>query len=182
MLVQGLTESTLPWVLAEALAAVALVLLAASGLSKTFDPDPTRGAMSAAGLPSSRGIARGLGVAEMVAAVTGLAFGGAWLAIGAVLYLGFALFTFAAVQKRLPIQSCGCFGREDTPPTTLHVVFNTVSTIALAYLVFTGASAVPWAEPPLELALYLSFSMVGAYLAYLVLSQLPRTLKMTTEP
>ena len=182
MLVQGLTESTLPWVLAEAVAAVALVLLAASGLSKTYDPDPTRGAMSAAGLPSSRIVARGLGVAEIVAAITGLAVGGPWLAIGAVLYLGFSLFTFAAVQKKLPIQSCGCFGREDTPPTTLHVVFNICSTIALTYLAITGATAVPWSEPPLELALYLSFSLVGAYLAYLVLSQLPRTLKMTTDP
>ncbi|MGH8916076.1 MAG: MauE/DoxX family redox-associated membrane protein [Acidimicrobiia bacterium] len=164
---------------AQAVSAVALVLLVASGWAKLVDPDPTRGAMKAARLPSSRLVSRVLGLTEIVAAIAGLALGTKWLALAALLYLGFAVFTTAAVRRRLPIQSCGCFGRADTPPTNIHVTFNIVATVALAYLAIATRQVMPWEGPPLELALYLSFSLIGAYLAYLVLSQLPRTLHLT---
>lgn len=174
------TLTTLPTVVAQAVSTVALVLLGASGASKVLDPDPTIGAMAAARLPSSRLIARGLGLAEILAAATGIAIGGPWLTLATALYLGFFLFTLSAMTQQLPIQSCGCFGKEDTPPTWLHVVFNGVSVVALGYLVLIDGTAVPWAEPALEVGLYLSFGLAGAYLAYLVLSQLPRTLQMTS--
>jgi uncharacterized membrane protein YphA (DoxX/SURF4 family) len=180
MFAPDLALTTLPTVVAQAVSAVALVLLAASGVSKVFDPDPTRGAMQAARLPSSRLISRSLGIAEIVAGVAGLVLGGPWLAFAALLYLGFFVFTMAAVRKRLPIQSCGCFGREDTPPTVLHVVFNALSSAALGYVALLSEQAVPWTGPSVEVALYLAFSLVGAYLAYLLLEQLPRTLQMTT--
>ncbi|HSO50378.1 MAG TPA: MauE/DoxX family redox-associated membrane protein [Acidimicrobiia bacterium] len=165
---------------AQAISAVALALLAASGLAKLLDPDPTRGAMAAARLPSSRWIARGLGALEIAAAVVGLVLAGVWLAPAATLYAGFFLFTLVAVQQRLPIQSCGCFGRDDTPPTVLHVAFNLVSAGALTYSAVMGLPAVPWDAPPLDVLVYLSFALLGAYLAYLLLAQLPRTLNMTT--
>ena len=169
-------------VVAQAVSAVALVLLAASGLTKLLDPNPTRGAMEAARLPSSLWIARGLGLVEVFAAVVGLGLGGPMLFIPVLLYLGFFVFTLVAVQQRLPIQSCGCFGREDTPPTVLHVAYNATSALALAYIAIMALPSVPWGAPPLEIGLYIAFAVVGAYLAYLLLSQLPRTLQMTSTP
>jgi hypothetical protein len=170
-------------VVAQAISAVALVLLAASGLAKMLDPDPTRGAMKAARLPSSRWIARGLGLVEVVAAVVGLSLGGPMLFLSVLLFVGFFLFTLVAVQQRLPIQSCGCFGQEDTPPTMVHVVFNAVSAVALTYIAIMAQPTIPWGgATQIAVGLYLSFSLVGAYLAYLVLSHLPRTLKTTSSP
>jgi hypothetical protein len=179
--VRPVTQSTLPEVVAQAVSALSLVLLAASGVSKVLDPDPTRGALAAARLPSSRWIARGLGLSEVVAAAVGLALGGPWLALAALLYLGFSAFTLIAVSRRLPIQSCGCFGREDTPPTVLHVIFNGFAATALWYLVAVNGQSAPWSGSNTELALFFVFAVVGAYLAYLLLSQLPRTLQKTSS-
>ena len=173
--------TTLQKVVAQAVSTVALVLLAASGVTKLLDPDPTTGAMTAARLPSSRRVSRGLGLLELAAAGAGLVLAGVWPVVGATLYTGFFLFTLVALHRRLPIQSCGCFGREDTPPTVLHVGFNAISAAALAYLAVLAAPAVPWTGPPAEVALYLAFGLIGAYLSYLVLAQLPRTLHMTSN-
>lgn len=174
-------RSTLPAVVAQAVSAVALILLTASGVSKIVEPDPTRGAMAAARLPSSRTISRGLGLVEILSGVVGLALGGRWLAPAVVLYLGFLAFTTIAVRQRLPIQSCGCFGREDTPPTTAHIVFNAVAAVSLTVTALMIASPVPWSGPPTELVLYLLFALLGAYLAYLVMAQLPGTLHPTSS-
>lgn len=168
--------TTLPPVLAQALSAVALTLLAASGIAKLVDPDPTVGAMTAAGLHSNRLTARSLGLAEILAAALGLAWGGVWLIAALGLYTGFAVFTLMAVQRRIPVQSCGCFGREDTPPTWAHVLFNCLSALALGYLIVVNRAPVPWSEPVGEILLYIAFSLSGAYLSYLLLAQLPRTL------
>ena len=163
------------------MSAISLLLLAASGVSKTLDPDPTTGAMRSAGLPGSRGVSRFLGMAEVAAAGAGIAVGGVWVGAAALLYLGFLVFTVAAVRRRLPIQSCGCFGREDTPPTMAHVVFNAVAAVMLSVTALMSESPVPWSEPPAELVLYLLFAMLGAFLAYLVMAQLPRTLPPTSS-
>lgn len=173
------TQSTLPEVVAQAVSTLSLVLLAASGVSKVLDPDPTRGALAAARLPSSRFLARGLGLFEGIAAVVGLAVGGRWMVFAALLYLGFSVFTLVAVSRRLPIQSCGCFGRDDTPPTVLHVIFNGFAATALWYLVAVDGLSAPWSGSNTELVLFFVFALVGAYLAYLLLSQLPRTLQMS---
>jgi hypothetical protein len=119
-----------------------------------------------------------LGVVEVLAAIAGIAVGGPWLAVAAVLYLGFALFTIAAVRGGIPVQSCGCFGREDTPPTMIHIVYNLTATAAIGFLALTGGAAVPWAAAATEMALFVGFSLVGGYLSYLLLAQLPQTLAL----
>lgn len=161
--------------LAQAVSTVALTLLAASGVAKLIDPEPTTGALRAARLPSSRSTVRALGVVEISAAVVGLAWGGPWLLLAVALYAGFTLFTYAAVRHELPIQSCGCFGRDDTPPSWVHVVFNGLSVIALGYLTAVKGSPVPWSEPVVQVLLYSVFGLIGAYLSYLLLAQLPTT-------
>ena len=167
---------TLPPVVAQAVATIALGLLGASGVAKVVDPEPTSGALDAARLPSSPWVARGLGVFELAVAVAGLLAGGPALVLGALLYTGFALFTLAAVRNNIPIQSCGCFGRDDTPPTMIHVGYNVVAAISLAWLAASGSAPIDWGLPAVELALWILFAAIGVYASYLLLARLPLTL------
>lgn len=166
-------------VLGLALSAISLVLLGASGIVKIFDPAPTSGALEAARLPSSDAISRFIGIAEVGAAILALTRGGVALLAAAVLYAAFTVFTLAAIRRRIPLQSCGCFGREDTPPTAIHVSYNAVATIALTWLAISGTTPVPWDSTPLQLVLFLSFAGLGAIASYLLLARLPPALKIS---
>lgn len=164
---------------AQAVATIALGLLGASGVVKLIDPDPTTGAMSAARLPSSNVLSRTLGSVEVAVAVTALASGWVVATVGASgLYLAFALFTFSAVRNRIPLQSCGCFGREDTPPTAIHVVYNLAAAAGLVALPIVGLDPIDWALPVTELALYIGFAIVGVYASYLLMTRLPQLLTL----
>lgn len=173
---------TLPEVVAQAVATIALGLLAFSGIAKLADPDPTTGAMRAARLPAAGWISRGLGLIEAVVAVVAvvaLGIGGVAVAAAALLYLSFSVFTFAAVRNRIPVQSCGCFGREDTPPSGVHVVFNALSTVALVFLAITTTPPVDWSMPVVETLLYLGFAVIGVAISLLLLTRLPRLRDLT---
>jgi hypothetical protein len=63
----------------------------------------------------------------------------------------------------------------------LHVIFNGFAATALWYLVAVNGLSAPWSGSNTDLALFFLFAVVGAYLAYLLLSQLPRTLQMTSS-
>jgi len=167
-------------VLAQAVAAIALGLLAASGTAKLIDPEPTTGAMRSARLPASRLITYLLGIAEVLLAVASLAVGGIAVVGSAMLYAGFTIFTFAATRKRIPVQSCGCFGRDDTPPSLIHVVFNLAATVSLLALAPFGIEPIDCALPGLQLALSLVFTAIGAYVSYLMLSGLPHLLQLSS--
>jgi hypothetical protein len=175
------TTITLPSVVAQAIAAIALGLLGASGVAKLVDPEPTTGAMNAARLPSSNTLSRLLGLAEVVGTIVALVTAGTSVLLAVGLYAAFAAFTLAAVVFRLPLQSCGCFGREDTPPTILHVAFNFIATSALLFLFFTGSAPIDWALPALDLALYLGFTVMGVYATYLLMTRLPQVLELAGE-
>lgn len=164
--------------LPEALTAIGAALLLLTGGAKLFDPDPTAGALRAAGLPSGTWAARLLGGVEIVVALPALAWGGVWAGGVGALYLAFAGFVGWALVRGIPLQSCGCFGRADTPPTILHVAFNTsiaIGAFAAAAVGGDGVVAVvadqPWFGLP-----YLGYLGLGVYLSYLVLAELPRTL------
>lgn len=165
--------------IAQAVAAIALGLLGASGVAKLIDPEPTTGAMDLARLPSSHTISRLLGGTEIVVAVTALATG--WTPAGVVacgLYLAFAVFTFSAVRNRIPLQSCGCFGREDTPPNAVHVAYNLAATAALGVVAAAGLSPIDWGLPAIELALFGGFTVIGVYASYLLMTRLPQLLDL----
>jgi hypothetical protein len=66
----------------------------------------------------------GLGALALVVANVAVA-----LAV-AVSYAGFAAFTVAALARDLPIDSCGCLGRLETPPGVRHLVVTGVAGIA----------------------------------------------------
>jgi hypothetical protein len=154
---------------------IAAALLVLSGGSKIVDPAPTRGALTASGLPGVAWAALLLGVIEIFAALAGIVIGG-WAAfLVAAIYLGFAGFVAIALVRRLPIQSCGCFGKVDTPPTWSHIVFNFISA-AVAGGIAVGSSA------PIDLLFdqsllglpYLGFVVLGVSVVYLLLAELPQ--------
>ncbi|HUG08786.1 MAG TPA: MauE/DoxX family redox-associated membrane protein [Acidimicrobiia bacterium] len=162
---------------AQAVAAIALGLLGASGVVKLIDPGPTTGAMSTAGLPSSDTLSRFLGVVEVVVAAMALAAGGLALIAAAGLYFSFAVFT-ASFHRRLPLQSCGCFGHDETPPTATHLGYNVVAMVALLTVALRGSAPIDWGLPQAELVTYLGFAVIGAYASYLLLARLPRLMSV----
>ena len=161
--------------LTSAISAVGLFLLAASGLSKLADWTQTSGSLESARLPSGRAVVSLLGIVEVVAALVGLAIGGRWLIPATLLYLGFAAFTAWALRLEVPLQSCGCFGRGDTPPTTIHLAYNLVVAAALALASLGSFALVDLDRPIIEVFSSLAFSGIGAYLSYLLLAVLPTT-------
>lgn len=162
---------------------ITVALLVLSGGSKLRDPEPTRGALRAAGLPSSRGVVTSLAVGEIVVGASALALTSALLPVAvALFYTGFALFVMVAILQHLPLQSCGCFGTSDTPPGWLHVGINmSAAATALVFMARGGAdlfgllSAQPAAGLP-----YVGFLAIGAALLALVLSDLPTVLTRRT--
>lgn len=167
---------------AQAVATIALGLLGASGIVKLIDPDPTTGAMSTVGLPSSNSLSRLLGIVEILVAIAALATGGLAVVAAGCLYTAFAMFTAAALRRHLPIQSCGCFGRDDTPPTILHVAYNSTAAAALFALPLLELAPIAWGVAPLELVLFLGFAAVGVYASYLLLARLPQLLDLARNP
>lgn len=152
-------------------------LLIWSGIRKLADPDPTSGALRAAALPSSRLAVFGLAVVEIVVGAMALVATNpvaAW-AVGLV-YAGFAGFVGLAMGRRLPIASCGCFGRADTPPTWLHLVINLAAVGGAMAVATGGGPSLPsvLAQQPMAGIAYLGFLGIGVYCLYLLLSELPR--------
>jgi hypothetical protein len=158
---------------------VTAALLALAGAQKLLDPTMTVGALRALRLPSSPGIVRTGSAAELALGIVAVTVGGAavW-ALVATSYLVFAAFVLAALRRGTMIGSCGCFGREDTPPHGTHVVLNG----ALATL--AGAVAVRSPGAPLDALLddpalgvgVAALAAVALFLLYAAFVDLPRTL------
>ena len=152
-------------------------LLVWSGIGKFADPEPTSGALRAAGLPSSRLSVLGLASSEVVVGTAALLFSGptfAWAV--AVVYAAFAGFVALAMSRRLPIASCGCFGKADTPPTWIHLVINLAAVGGAITYATVGGQSLPsvLGEQPLAGIAYVGFLAIGVYCLYLILSELPR--------
>ena len=162
----------------ESMLTISAVVLIVSGGAKLVDPAPTAGALRAARLPSGRGWVWALAVGEVILGTTALTVPDPWAPAGVALaYLAFAGFVAHALRADIPIQSCGCFGRSDTPPTGLHLVVNLVLATGSMAAAFTGAPLLDriMAAPPAGL-LEAGFAAIGAYLVYLLLAELPATL------
>lgn len=152
-------------------------LLVWSGIRKFADSKPTSGALRAAGLPSSRLSVVGLGSVEVGVGSMALLVSGpasAW-AVAAV-YAGFAGFVALALGRRLPIASCGCFGKADTPPTWIHLAINLAAVGGAILFATTEGPSLPsvLAEQPLAGIAYVGLLGIGVYCLYLLLSELPR--------
>jgi hypothetical protein len=154
-------------------------LLALAGAQKLLDPTMTVGALRGLGLPSGKLLVRLGSAVELALGIAAVVVGGAalwWLV--ALSYVAFAAFVVAALRAGTMIGSCGCFGREDTPPHPSHVVLN----VALAAI--AGVTAVRSPAAPLDAlgdhpgAAFAVVAVTGVAVALLwaVYVVLPRTL------
>jgi hypothetical protein len=121
-------------------------LLICAGAVKVRRPDATAQALFDAGLPGTRGRARGLGLIEIAVGLYGClapAAGGA-IACG-VLYLAFAGFLAYVLVAHPEAGSCGCAGPTPVPPSRLHLGLNIVAAAAsFAYLLTAPPSLPAW--------------------------------------
>jgi hypothetical protein len=162
----------------------AALLLVAAGLAKVRHPADTAIALRRAGLPVPDWAVRAGAAAEVAAGCW--AFTSGRVAAGAVAlsYAGFAGFVALALGRGSPVSSCGCFGKSDSPPTVSHVVLNLAAAATAGWAALhthTGVVAVLRHQPLAGVPLVLLMAAT-AYLAYLVMGVLPKTLAAGSAP
>lgn len=158
------------------------VLLALSGVFKLARPAPTAGALRTLRLPGSLPLVRLLGAGELGLGAAALLTGWAPLAalIGAA-YAAFAGFVCAALTHGTLLQSCGCFGAVEVPPSRLHLAVN-IAAAAVAGMAAVGRiDALPdvLADQPLAGVPFAVLTLVTVGLLYGVLTALPVALRAT---
>jgi hypothetical protein len=120
---------------------VVAIVLVVSGLAKVLTPSATTPVLADLRLPHSTIAVRGLGVVEVAIGTAALLVGSAILDVAvALLYLGFALVVVAARRAGTP--SCGCFGANAAPPSTVHVAVNVCSAIVAVTAAVAGTAPV----------------------------------------
>ncbi|MFM7616154.1 MAG: MauE/DoxX family redox-associated membrane protein [Actinomycetes bacterium] len=158
---------------------IAVTLLVVAGVAKVAEPRDSVGALARSGLVVPAVIVRivaafevGLGTAAVV--------GGTRTAAGVVAlsYLAFTAFVVQALVRRLPIGSCGCFGRVDTPPSAGHVAVNLGCALAAVGAAASGPA--PWLGlPDVDATTAIAtvvLVLVGTALAAALLTVVPRAL------
>jgi hypothetical protein len=165
-------------------AVVAALLVVAGGL-EVHRPDSTVGALRALGVAVPAVVVR---VGALMGAVLGAlalvseggTFGSVVAVLVGVVYLAFAAFVAVAMHQDAPIASCGCFGRDDTPPSVTHIVLDLAAVavaVAVAVHPASGISAVVADQPGYGIPFVLMTAGCG-FLAFLAFTQLPRTLAL----
>jgi hypothetical protein len=162
-------------------ALTAALLLAFAGAAKAVDPVMTVGALRTLGLPSSRTWVRMGAAAELLVGLLAAAVGWAWVWwLVAASYLAFAAFVVAALRAGTMVGSCGCLGREDTPPHPVHVVVDVaLATTAAAAVLGVGAPLDAIADAPGKGSVVAGLSVLSVFVLYVVLVDLPRALRQT---
>ena len=152
---------------------IAASLLAVAGMAKVVDPTMTVGALRGIGLRIPALGVRILGALEAALAIVAAVTGAPAFAMGvAASYLAFTLFVIVAQARRLPIGTCGCFGKTDTPPSWIHVGVNlaaATSAIAVASNNGNGILETLRAQP-LAGVPFLALIAVGTYAAFTALT------------
>ncbi len=163
---------------------IAAALIALGGASKTVSPNDTANAVRGVGLPGSPVLVRLGGALEAAIGVFAIVSGGrVAAALVAASYLGFSAFVAVALARGVPIATCGCFGKADTPPSLVHLVFDLLAAVAALALVVDptgGIADVVVAQPLLGIP-YLLLVVTGVYLSFIALTVLPRTLALVRE-
>lgn len=106
-------------------AAIFSLLLILTGIAKIRAPKDVARAIAALGLPVWTALGVVIGVLEVgVGALAFLSEPG--LLAQGVLYAGFSGWILLALLRDVPLASCGCLGKDDTPPTRAHLVMNLI--------------------------------------------------------
>jgi hypothetical protein len=162
--------------------AIVALLLVIGGSAKALRPRNTTIALRGAGLRVGEPAVRAGGAVE--AALGFVALTRAGLVIGmlvAASYAAFSAFVAIALVRHLPISSCGCFGRFDTPPTAVHLAVTSGAVVAACMAAFDSTIS------PLDVATraapesvdFVVLVVAGALAAFVALALLPRVLAAT---
>lgn len=163
--------------------AIAAVLLVVGGAAKAVRPHDTAVALRGAGLPVKDPVVRLGGAAEVALGLVALADVDSVVAfLVAASYGAFFAFVTVALIRRLPISSCGCLGRFETPPTPVHLGVDLGALLAAFAVAFDPSpSPLTIASGQLpESAAYALLVAAGALASLVALTLLPRALAATT--
>lgn len=168
--------------------AVSAVLLVVAGVLEVRRPRAAVDALATLGVSVASWVVRvGAAAGALVGAVALGAGGGEVGRAAAVLvclaYLGFAGFVALALARGHGLASCGCFGRDDTPPSVTHLVLNLVAVVAASGVVLWpgGGLRSAVAHQPGAGLPFLITTAVCAGLAYLVFTFAPPTRSARTR-
>jgi len=156
---------------------VAALLLTVAGALKAIDPATTAGALRRAGLPVPLVAVRIGGACEVVVGAAAIVTGATVPALLVALsYLLFTAFVVVALRRHIPIGSCGCFGKVDTPPSVIHVVLNAGAIVAATAVALGpgGGIADVLADQELLGLPFLLLVAIATYAAFLALTVLPQ--------
>jgi hypothetical protein len=157
------------------LAAAALLVVA--GGPKIVDPMPLVRALRSVGLPAGRQLVRAFALAEVALGVAALVHPSRTTALlVAAAYAGFTAFVGLALARGGVLESCGCFGTADTPPTRAHAVLTAVLAVAAGTLAVAPPAGAVWSAAVLTrpaTVVLLGFAALLAVLAHAVMAVLP---------
>lgn len=158
---------------------IAAALLIVGGIAKAVRPGDTAHALQLAGVPVPAPLVRLGGALEVGLGVWAvLSAGRLAAALVAISYAGFAVFVAVAMARGLPLASCGCFGRLDTPPSAVHLVVDAAAVaVAIAVVSDPGDGLRRVLEDqPAKGVPYAVLVIAGMAAALVVLTALPRAL------
>ncbi len=157
---------------------VAAALLVVAGFLEFRRPGATVDALGRLGLAVPPSIVQVLAVLGGLVGAVALVAGGGPVGRGAatlvaVAYVGFTLFVAATIVRDDPLASCGCFGRDDTPPGVTHIVLDIAAASAAVAVVaapgdgFRGAVA----NQPVAGIPFIAVTALCAVFAYKLLTR-----------
>jgi hypothetical protein len=147
-------------------AAIFSLLLLVTGAVKVGRPRDVARAIGEMGLPIAWWSGIGIGVVEIAVGVAALLHPNGLLAQGAT-YAIFAGWVAAALRRDAPLASCGCLGREDTPPSAGHLALNIVAVVVSFAAVTSGPVVL---IPGLGGVAQVAVVVVGLFISYIVLT------------
>lgn len=167
----------MPALTAPALAAAALLALA--GALKLVDPANATGALRALRVPANDAWVRVGSAFEVLVGVAAVTYGGPlWWGAASASYAAFAVFVAVALARGTPIGTCGCFGREETPPHPIHVVVDLALAAVTAAMAVEGSDLVTSiGDDPGRGAVVALLAALSVVLLHAAFVDLPRALR-----
>lgn len=156
---------TLPPMFATSAAIFSLLLLV-TGVAKIGRPRDVARAIGEAGLAVPWWSGIGIGMIEVAVGIAALFHPGGLLAQG-IMYVVFAGWVAAALRLDVPLATCGCLGKDDTPPSAGHLGLNLLA--AVVSLAAAGSGPIDLI-PGLGGVAQIFSVVVGVFLSYIVLT------------
>lgn len=148
--------------------AIFSILLVITGTAKLRRPRDTASALHKLHVPSPMPVTIAVSLIEVTVGLAALLSGAPfWYALQAGLFAVFLVWVTAALVLKVPIASCGCLGRDDTPPYWGHIALNVIAVAVSLWA--TTAGSLPWSTAVLAWPTNFVISATGVWLAWRIL-------------